>query len=73
MTRESVKETSETVYQFICDYIQLQGYAPTLREIAAACYLGRSTVIRHLDKLEAAGRITREGGQARSITITHEE
>jgi SOS-response transcriptional repressor LexA len=63
------QETTEAVYNFIIHYIHTNNYPPTTREIACACYLGTSTVLRHLDKLEAWGRITRHPGRARSIAV----
>jgi DNA-binding IclR family transcriptional regulator len=59
----------ERVYTFIVTYIHEHATNPSLREIAAGCYLGRSTTYRFLDKLEAQGRILREPGQARSIRL----
>jgi SOS-response transcriptional repressor LexA len=63
------KETTEAVYRFIRSYMQAHQYPPSLREISQACYIGRSTVLRHLDKLEAARRIAREPGRARGISL----
>lgn len=60
---------TERVYQCIREYTREHGYPPTLREIADCCYVSRGNVIRHLDKLEAQGRIAREPGRARSIRI----
>jgi hypothetical protein len=37
--------------------------------MCAACYIGRSTVLRHLDRLEIQGRIIRGPGRARGITL----
>jgi len=66
--------TTETVYHFVHDYIQAHRIAPSIREIAEGTYIGRSTVVRHLDRLEALGRIIRTPGRARSIRlITHED
>jgi DNA-binding MarR family transcriptional regulator len=62
-------EATETIYNFIRDFIAERKISPTLREIAQGCYLAHSTVIRHLDKLEGAGRITREPSKARSIIL----
>jgi len=63
-------ETTEAVYNFIRTYIEQRGFSPSLREIAAGCFLGHSTIIRYLDRLEAMGYITRELGVARSIRLT---
>jgi len=70
MAVEHVEQTLEGIYDFIRRYIAENGYAPSLREISDGCYLGRSTVLRYLDKLEAKGRISRTMGKARSITLT---
>jgi DNA-binding MarR family transcriptional regulator len=63
-------ESTEAVYQFLKDYIRKHNFPPTVREIGESCHLARSTVMRHLDRLEAMGRITRQPGKARSITLT---
>jgi DNA-binding MarR family transcriptional regulator len=65
-----VYESTEAVYQFLKDYIRKHNFPPTVREIGDACHLSRSTVTRNLDRLEALGRITRQPGKARSITLT---
>jgi len=49
-------ETTEQVYQFICDAIAA-GQIPSQQEIATGCYLARVTVRRHLALLEGQGRI----------------
>lgn len=68
--QEHIQQTTEQVFNFIRDYIhQYGGLAPSQREIALACYLGESTVLRYLDRLEAKGRIIRHLGKARSITL----
>ena len=67
--RKDVTENLDTVYQFICDYIKAHQMSPSLREIAEATYLGRSTVMRYLDRLELQGRLLRTPGKARSIQV----
>ncbi len=64
-----LEETTEAIYTFICDYIELHGFAPSQREIAAGCYISLGAVFNQLSKLEARGRIAREVGQARSIRL----
>jgi DNA-binding MarR family transcriptional regulator len=62
--------TTECVYRFILEYMEAHnGLAPSQREIAEACFLVRSAVLRHLDRLEAWARIIREPGKARSIRL----
>lgn len=60
---------TETVYTFIRAYIHLHHLPPTLREIAEGCHIGRSTTLRHLDRLEAWGWLFREAGKARGIYL----
>jgi SOS-response transcriptional repressor LexA len=69
MTQNRIQQTMDTVYDYICRHIQEHGYPPSQREIAAACYLGKTTLVRYLDRLEMSGRITHDVGHARSIRI----
>lgn len=61
--------TCTSVYTFIKGYIQTHTYAPSQREIAAGCFIAKSTVVRCLDKLEAKGFIVRDSNRARGIGI----
>lgn len=69
MADKATNETLDTVFTFLAAFIAEHGYSPSLREISAHCYIGRSTVIHYLDRLEAQGRISREEGKARSIVL----
>jgi hypothetical protein len=60
----------EIIFRYICDYIERVGYAPSIREISRNCYVSQSNLYRYFDLLEIQGRITRDPGRARSITIT---
>ena len=60
-------QTTQAVYVFIWNYYQEHGFSPTQQEIAEACYIARSGVLRHLDKLTIWGWISREDGKARGI------
>ena len=59
----------ETVYTFLHEYSQKNGFSPSIREISAGCFINGATVLRYLDILEAQGRIERVAGKARSIRI----
>jgi len=63
-------QMTEAIYTFIERFIEEYGIPPSQREIAAACFLVRSAVIRHLDRLEAYGRIVRIPGKSRGIRLT---
>jgi repressor LexA len=59
------------VYQFIATYIDEQGYAPTLQEIAAHLKVrGNLGVLRHLEALEKKGYLRRTAGRSRGIVLT---
>lgn len=61
---------SKGMFEFICRYAREHGFPPTMGEIAASQgFKSNSGVIRHLDKLEKWGWISRHHGIARSIHI----
>lgn len=61
------------IYDFIKQYIQKVGTAPTLKQIAEAMGLSSlATVSEHLDALEKKGLIERLFGEARGIRILEE-
>ena len=62
-------ENTVTVYRYIQRYIKENTFAPTLREIGAACFLSRGAVMRHLDLLEARGAIERDPNKARGMRL----
>lgn len=64
--------STEKVYQFLKAFVRANNFPPTVRELADGCGMSRSSVTRHLDRLEAMGRITRQPGKARGITLTDE-
>lgn len=67
-TQQREKQAA-TVYHYIERYIDAHGHSPNYDEIAAGCYMARSTVLRYLDLLEGRGHITRTPHIARSIRV----
>ncbi len=58
---------------FITQFVQRFGYAPTLREIGEATGIGSvATVHEHLENLRQKGYIKKLDGTARGIEILHE-
>lgn len=57
------------VWLFITQYVEKRGLPPTYREIAAGCYISKTTVGTHLLRLEARGYIDRGDGAARGIIL----
>lgn len=63
-------KTRDQILEFVADHISSEGYAPTIREIAAAVGLkSSSTVQGHVDRLEKDGLITRRKDASRTIQI----
>ncbi len=66
-------ETREKILEFIGSFRESHGYAPTVREIAAACGVASTSVVQyHLVNLEKAGLIAKEKDRFRSIRLTGE-
>ncbi len=58
------------ILDFIAQYIQKNGYAPTLREIADAINVSSlATVHEHLETLNRKGVIRKHGGRVRGIEL----
>lgn len=70
--RDAVQSMTESVLIFIRQYHQEHGVMPSQREIAEGCYISKSNVIRHLDRLEMQGKISREPSLARNIRLLNE-
>ena len=61
------------ILQFLTEFIDRHGFAPTIREIASAVGLSSpATVEEHLQALERKGVITRIKGKKRAISISSE-
>lgn len=62
---------TEEVYNFIEEYIAINNYPPTVREICEKMKLdSTATVVYHLKKLENSGKIIRNGNKNRAIELT---
>lgn len=62
------------ILDFISQYIQRNGYSPTLAEIAQALGVSSlATVHEHLETMEKKGVIKRREGAVRSIEITEKD
>ena len=65
--------TRENILDFIRKFRQINGFSPTLREIAQNCEITSVSVVQyHLKRLEKAGLITRSKEKFRSLGITGE-
>lgn len=66
----SLTKRQKEILDFIIQYVEAQGYAPTLEEIAARFEIASLNAIhKHLSALEEKGYISRLWNRARSIEI----
>ena len=64
------EQTRQRVYDFVCEYLDLHGYAPSVREICLGVSLkSPSSAFGHLRQLAEEGRIEFNPGQKRSISL----
>lgn len=63
-------ESTQRVYEYLKGYIEREGFPPTHREIAEACYIGTASVNRHLDRLHMLEIIERVEGKNRGLRLT---
>jgi DNA-binding GntR family transcriptional regulator len=57
------------VYWELVRFVDLHGYVPSYQELADLVGCSRSTIKRHMDRLQEAGLVVRKAGAARSIVI----
>ena len=68
--RYDLTEKQSNVYDYICDYLKLHGFPPTVREIASMAGLSStSSAHSYLRILEEKGYIRRIEGSPRAIEI----
>lgn len=64
----------QQILQYLKDYIQEHGYAPTLSEIAKQFHVSSlATIHEHLEYLEQNGFISRDSDTARGMTVIERE
>ena len=65
-----MNQRTADIYNFIAEFIEREGYSPSLREIAAGTGIPAiSNVSQHLSALEGQGLITRRPGCVRTIRL----
>lgn len=70
MRKPGVSETRQRVLQFIRDFTDERGYAPTVRDIVKGCNLSSTAVVQHhLNILERQGYLRRDPQVFRSIQL----
>jgi SOS-response transcriptional repressor LexA len=62
--------TQETIYHYIEQHIQQEGYPPDYRTIAAECGISLGAVTYNLTTLETEGYIKRQPRRWRTIELT---
>lgn len=73
MSPVTLYRKQKQILDFISQYIQINGYSPTLQEIADAMHLSSlATVHEHLQSLEKKGVIRKFEGSVRGIEVVDE-
>jgi repressor LexA len=66
----AITRRQRQVYDFISDFVQKHGYAPSFEEIGAGLDLSSlATVHKHISNLEKKGLLTRDYNKSRSIDL----
>lgn len=72
-TRSNLDRTSDTIYDYIVQYINDNGYAPSVRDICEGVGIkSTSTVHTHLKRLEKQDRLSYEAGKRRAIKLAED-
>ena len=66
-------DTSDLVFNYICAYLEQQGYPPSIRNIGRGCQLSIGGVVYNLGKLEDRGWLTHTPRIARSLRVLRTE
>lgn len=66
---ESLDMVSKQIYEFLLDYVETHGCAPTVRAVANAAGCSVSTAHQRMGLLEAQGFISRDPGKPRAMTV----
>jgi repressor LexA len=70
MRKPGISHTREIILDFIRDFIEERGYAPTVRDILKGCSISSTAVVQHhLNILEREGHIHRDPEIFRSIQL----
>jgi repressor LexA len=71
MTRR-LSERQQKILAFLGDYVEENGYPPSIREIGAAAGISSTSVVSYnLRRLEQGGYITRQPDVSRGLRLTH--
>ncbi len=62
-------DRQQEVLDFIRDFIEVNEYAPSFQEIARWIGVSRAIIEREISRLEAAGRLRRQPGWARTLWV----
>ena len=67
-------EKYQTVYNFIKQYIEENGFSPTVREICANCGIkSTATAYQYVNRLNEQGLIKKAGNKKRAVALSHTE
>lgn len=65
-----IADRRDFIYEFICDYLEENGYPPTVREIAEEAECSTCTVWKYLNGMEKEGLLSVKRDSSRAIKVT---
>ncbi len=69
-TKSNVQNTASVIYDFILEYVNQNGYPPSVRDICQGTGIkSTSTVHSHLKRLQDSGKLDYASGRRRAISI----
>lgn len=69
MNKDELTITEGVVLEYVRDYKTVNGFAPTMYEIAEGCYMSRTCVRNYLYRLQDKGYIQYNPNKRRSIIV----
>lgn len=69
---EKIEEKIQSVYKFIVDYVDENGFPPSVREICSKCSVkSTASAYYYIEKLKAQGLLVKNPSKKRAITVAH--
>ena len=73
-TKSNVENTASIIYDYIVEYVDQNGYPPSVRDICKGTGIkSTSTVHSHLKRLQESGKLDYTAGRRRAISINSDD
>ena len=69
---ENIEQKIQSVYKFIVDYVDENGFPPSVREICSKCNVkSTASAYYYIEKLKNQGLLVKNPSKKRAITVAH--